>query len=220
MKALFRLNATELKVLAFVIVAALIGMLLQAVDSGSDTNSVTNQPSAADSVSNEIAAADSVFKYNLSTVDDAGLQKIPGIGPKRAAQILALRQQGEIVSVDDLIKVKGIGPKTLERIRPYFVADSTATTGHDISPAQVDSTKTLHKKSDKKSRVAQNPHPVNINTAGVDELCTIPGIGPVKAQAIINERKTGGSFTKPDDLLRVKGIGPKTLVKMEPYLRF
>lgn len=52
---------------------------------------------------------------------------------------------------------------------------------------------------------------VNVNTAPAEELMTLPGIGPVLAQAIIDERTARGSFHYPEDLIAVKGIGPKTL---------
>ena len=59
---------------------------------------------------------------------------------------------------------------------------------------------------------------VHVNLAGVDELTTIPGVGPVLAQAIIDERITHGFFYYPEDLLCVKGIGEKTLDKLLPYM--
>lgn len=59
---------------------------------------------------------------------------------------------------------------------------------------------------------------VQVNFAGVDELTTIPGVGPVLAQAIIDERITHGFFYYPEDLLCVKGIGEKTLDKLLPYM--
>ena len=60
---------------------------------------------------------------------------------------------------------------------------------------------------------------VNVNTAGVDELCAIPGVGPALARAIIDERLTNGLFHYPEDLLCVHGIGEKTLVKLLPYMK-
>ena len=48
---------------------------------------------------------------------------------------------------------------------------------------------------------------VNINTADADELDTLPGIGPVLAQAIIDDREANGSFTSIEDIMRVSGIG-------------
>ena len=52
---------------------------------------------------------------------------------------------------------------------------------------------------------------VNVNTAGVEELQTLYGIGEVKAQAIVEDREANGQFTCAEDLLRVSGIGEKTL---------
>lgn len=57
--------------------------------------------------------------------------------------------------------------------------------------------------------------PVNVNTAGVEELCTMKHIGPATAEAIILEREQNGPFYYREDLLNVKGIGEKTLQKMD-----
>ena len=56
---------------------------------------------------------------------------------------------------------------------------------------------------------------INPNTAARDELMLLPGVGEVTANRIIQARP----FRKPDDLLNVEGIGPKTLEKLEPVLR-
>ena len=48
---------------------------------------------------------------------------------------------------------------------------------------------------------------VNINTAGPEELMTLPGIGESRARAIIDDREANGPFIYPEDLIRVKGIG-------------
>jgi comEA protein len=60
---------------------------------------------------------------------------------------------------------------------------------------------------------------LNINTATVNDFTLLPGIGPSKAQAIITYRDTKGKFAKIEDLAEVKGIGRKTLLKLEPYLK-
>src|SRR5512132_1372466 len=47
---------------------------------------------------------------------------------------------------------------------------------------------------------------VNINTATKEELDALPGIGPVKSQAILDYRKANGPFKTPEDIIKVKGI--------------
>jgi competence protein ComEA len=59
---------------------------------------------------------------------------------------------------------------------------------------------------------------VDVNQADWPELAQLPGIGPVLAQRIIESRQTDGPFRTHDDLLRVRGIGPKTLEQIRPYL--
>ncbi len=56
---------------------------------------------------------------------------------------------------------------------------------------------------------------ININKANSAQLQTINGIGPTKAAAIIKYRKTHGGFKSVDELVNVKGIGPKTVLKMK-----
>ncbi|MGH2788661.1 MAG: helix-hairpin-helix domain-containing protein [Actinomycetota bacterium] len=62
------------------------------------------------------------------------------------------------------------------------------------------------------------PAAVDINSADVVALEQIPGIGPVKAQAIVEYRTQIGSFESIDQLLEVTGIGPATLESMRPYV--
>ncbi len=60
--------------------------------------------------------------------------------------------------------------------------------------------------------------PVDVNTAGEDALVAVPGIGPALAKRIIEFRQQNGPFTRIEDLLKVRGIGEKTLQKMKPFL--
>ena len=59
---------------------------------------------------------------------------------------------------------------------------------------------------------------ININTATKDELVSLPGIGPAKAQAILDYRKAHGSFKTVEDLKDVKGIGAKRFEQLKPDL--
>lgn len=59
---------------------------------------------------------------------------------------------------------------------------------------------------------------VNINTATQNQLETLPGIGTVKAQSIINYRQQNGPFQSIENLLEVSGIGEKTLEGLREYI--
>lgn len=59
---------------------------------------------------------------------------------------------------------------------------------------------------------------VNLNTATVQQLDTLPGIGPAIAQRIIDYRKAHGPFTAPEDIMNVKGIGQVTYEKLQDLI--
>lgn len=60
---------------------------------------------------------------------------------------------------------------------------------------------------------------VDVNQANWPELAQLPGIGEVLSRRIVESRQTDGPFLDHDDLRRVRGIGPKTLESIRPYLR-
>jgi competence ComEA-like helix-hairpin-helix protein len=65
-------------------------------------------------------------RIDINTANEDELCKLPGIGPKKAAAIIALRQKKPFTRVTQLLQVKGIGKKTLEKIRPLVVDPTIA----------------------------------------------------------------------------------------------
>ncbi len=61
--------------------------------------------------------------------------------------------------------------------------------------------------------------PVNINTATMNELITLPRIGPKMAQRIIDYRREHGPFLTKKDIIKIKGIGPKTYEHLKHRIR-
>lgn len=59
---------------------------------------------------------------------------------------------------------------------------------------------------------------LDVNRAGAAELRLLPGVGDTLAHRIIDSRRAEGAFRSSADLLRVRGIGPRTLERIKPYL--
>jgi competence ComEA-like helix-hairpin-helix protein len=68
--------------------------------------------------SGEVYSGVFVLDPNSAPVDS--LELLPGVGPVLAERIDVYRQQHRFETVNDLVAVRGIGPKTLERLRPYL----------------------------------------------------------------------------------------------------
>lgn len=61
---------------------------------------------------------------------------------------------------------------------------------------------------------------LDINQASKEQLSGLPGIGPVKAEAIVAWREQQGRFTSLQDLENIKGIGARTAARLEPLISF
>jgi competence protein ComEA len=66
--------------------------------------------------------------------------------------------------------------------------------------------------------LAQQQVKVNINKASVDELSTLKRLGPYYAQRIVDYRKQNGPFEKPEDIMKVRGIGIKTFEANKDFI--
>ncbi|MEM7202355.1 MAG: ComEA family DNA-binding protein [Planctomycetota bacterium] len=60
---------------------------------------------------------------------------------------------------------------------------------------------------------------MNLNTASVAQLMALPGVGRVRAEAIVLHRVRHGAFARVEELQRVDGIGPATVASLRPFLR-
>lgn len=151
---------------------------------------------------------------NNATVGE--LELLPGIGPVKAGAIVAYRTDfGNFRSVEELLEVKGIGPKTLEGLRPLVRIGPNPLSSSAAPPAS----KTTTPAPSRNAEINRFTHnPVNINRASSDELQALDGIGPVLAERIIQSRQNR-PFHSVDEVRRVHGIGPKTLAQIRDRIR-
>lgn len=77
-------------------------------------------PVAAPQVAPSEASGTAVLVVDLNQASPDELTQLPGIGPKRAEAIVARRKQRPFTRVTQLLEVKGIGKRTLERLRPHL----------------------------------------------------------------------------------------------------
>ena len=141
---------------------------------------------------------------NSATLDE--LETLPGIGPTKAKAIVDYRKQiGGFKSIEQVMDVAGIGAATYEGIRDLVYVEPQAP-----SPVSPPTERVPRPSSAPRDAGTSDPlraKGVDLNSATLDELETLPGIGPVKAQAIVDYREQDGGFDSVEQVMDVVGIG-------------
>lgn len=176
-----KITLKEARFLGIILLILIIGIIL--------VNSIESlHPSKEQSNSyNDTNDNEQIFPIDLNNANRETLKKLPGIGESKAELIINKREEiGGFLCVEDLVIVKGIGSSTLDKMKDLIYVENN-------DQIKVPNIRSL----------------ININNATLEELETLPGIGKVKGENIINYRNLNG-FSKIDDLMNVNGIGEKT----------
>ena len=151
---------------------------------------------------------------DLNQADHVQLLQLPGVGENMARRIEAYRVEHHgFRAVDELRQVEGIGPKMLEKVRPYVYVETPAGDEEDEPAPRVEK----QKKPSAVSKKEPLTEPIDVNRATAAELRRLPGIGPTLSQRIVETREQQ-PFRSVEELRRVRGIGAKTLEKLRPFV--
>lgn len=146
------------------------------------------------------------LKIDINTASNIQLMKLPNVGEKTAESIIKYRNENNgFSSISDLLKVKGIGPKTLAKMKPF------------LEPLPEDKNSEL--KEIKKDSISETNQEIkiDINTADLKLLITLPGIGEQTALKIIEFRKEN-KFDSIEDIMKVNGISQKKFEKIKKII--
>lgn len=182
------------------VVFLVIGLVVLNVKNISSVLDADSTSTVQDSIKKVVEKSHEPMMININIADIETLAELPGIGPAKAQAIFEYRtQQESLSSLIELVNIKGIGKKTLAKLLPYlkmigdsaevytFVAEETPTKDITLTTGETEK--------------------ININSAPIEQLQNLKGIGQKKAQAIIDYRNEQGSFETIEEIMNVKGIG-------------
>lgn len=191
------LTKPEQKIFIFLITFGLIGAIYQYF-----TKRITTQKISEKQIDSILENPPKIV-FDIRTITKTELVSLPRIGAKTAELILAEREFFK--KLEDIKKVKGIGDKTFEVLKDYFIPFGDETQQKNITEKQV---------LDDYNQSVENIK-IDVNNADIEQLMLVSGIGKTKAKRIVDYRVKHGNFKSPKDLLNVNGIGEKTLKKIK-----
>ncbi|TSA27285.1 hypothetical protein D4R71_02380 [bacterium] len=194
------LTPDERNIIIFIVVFLVIGLVVLNVKNISSVLDADSTSTVQDSIKKVVEKSHEPMMININAADIETLAELPGIGPAKAQAIFEYRtQQESLSSLIEMTNIKGIGKKTLAKLLPYLEMIGDSAEVYAFVAEESPTTDTL--------LTAGVTEKININSASIEQLQNLSGIGEKKAQAIIDYRNEQGSFETIEEIMNVKGIG-------------
>ena len=143
----------------------------------------------------EPSGAETVFVHVCGEVNRPGVYELPGDARVEAA-------------------VQAAGGMTGEAAADYLNLAEPITDGQKIEvPSQEEAQRLIEREAQQQEGL------VNLNTATLEQLMTLPGIGQSKAEAILDYRERQGAFTEITELMEIPGIKEGVFQKIQDYIK-
>jgi competence protein ComEA len=124
------LNRTKNILIRAALLAALTGSFAAAPVAGNDGVAEAQRRARTSMVTRPPASTSEAGVVNINTAGQSELSRLPGIGPSKAAAIIAYRERGRrFRRIEDLLRVRGIGRATFRRLRPMLTVQGPTTLG-------------------------------------------------------------------------------------------
>lgn len=173
---------------------------------GGSSTGLTSGATVSSSVATTLPV-NAAGKVDINTAGVQALAVMPGMSAGKAQAAIAYREaNGAFASCQELVNVKGIGQKTVDKLLDVC---TTSSGGAQSAPTPAAAPTPVAAPTP----AAQSGR-ININVADEATLAAMPGMSAKKAQAAVQYRNANGPFKSCENLSDVKGIGEKTVKKL------
>ena len=227
------LTESEQKVLLFLLFVILLGSILSLLGYSPQDRLAAMQANQNKATLDSLITINHTPRFDLNHVTYEELLFINGIGPAIASSIIDYRENIGFQKLEDLLNIRGIGASRLASFSEYLYLHHDTQTLNSVSTVETLNSVSLSDQNPSAPIIEENrttnratPSPpcrpncrrVHINRASKDELMTLRGVGPVRADDIILYRTTHGNFRTLDEIKNVRGIGERTFENIKDFI--
>lgn len=173
-----------------------------------ETTTTTRETTTVETTERETTTKRQVrFPLEINSAPAEDLMELDGIGPALASRIVRYRKElGGFYAIEDIMEVPGIGESIFSLIQYDIICDASGLPERETTTEPPETT------------VTTEFHPVNINTAELEELMTVPGMTENLAQGILQVREAIGTYSAMEELMLVDDMTNSRYLALTKYL--